>query len=186
MTAASCESSRRRRAIPAIRYSGSDSTSRATNISSRLFEIGKISIPATANIRSGNTSVCTCSVRERRRSSGEPTTKADAATIGLPTSTLRSAISSVAITARIRIVPWMNSPVGSIASEPANATSDPDGDGVVTVLPCRRATVTSEPTNPRRHTPTWTENRSRRGTTASTITPSSAPASTMKIGNSAR
>ena len=36
--AASCDNSRRRRAMPAIRYSGRESTSRATNMSSRLFD----------------------------------------------------------------------------------------------------------------------------------------------------
>ena len=106
--------------MPAIRYSGSDSTSSATNIRSRLFATGKISMPATANSSSGKTSVCTRSLRASRRSAGEPTTTAADATIGLPTSTLRSAISSTDMIASARIVPWMNSPAPSMASEPAN------------------------------------------------------------------
>ena len=48
------------------------------------------------------------------RSRGEPTTTAACATIGLPTSTLRSAISSTARMASTRIVPCRNSPAPSI------------------------------------------------------------------------
>ncbi len=51
--AASCESSRRRRARPHSRYSGSDSTSSATNMVSRSFEAGNSSIPPIANSVSG-------------------------------------------------------------------------------------------------------------------------------------
>ena len=58
MTAASCDSSRRRRASPHIRYSGRESTSSATNIVSRSFAATKIIIPPIANSVSGKTSVC--------------------------------------------------------------------------------------------------------------------------------
>ena len=57
-----------------MRYSGSDSTSRATNISSRLFETGKISMPPTANIASGKTSVWTRSLVASAASRGDPGT----------------------------------------------------------------------------------------------------------------
>ena len=50
---ASCDSSRRRRASPHSRYSGSESTSSATNMVSRSLEAGNSSIPATANRVSG-------------------------------------------------------------------------------------------------------------------------------------
>ena len=56
--AASCESSRRRLASPHSRYSGSDSTSSATNMVSRSFAAGNSIIPPTANIVSGKISVC--------------------------------------------------------------------------------------------------------------------------------
>ena len=46
------ELSRRLRARPHRRYSGSESTSRATNIVSRSLEAGKSSMPPTANISS--------------------------------------------------------------------------------------------------------------------------------------
>ena len=52
------ESSRRRRASPHSRYSGSESTSSATNIVSRSLAAGNSSMPPTANIISGKTSVC--------------------------------------------------------------------------------------------------------------------------------
>src|SRR6266511_2682170 len=45
LTAASWDSSRRRRASPASRYSGRLSTSSATNISSRLFDAGNTNLP---------------------------------------------------------------------------------------------------------------------------------------------
>ena len=51
--AASCDSSRRRRARPHSRYSGSDRTSSATNMVSRSFEAGNSSMPPTANRASG-------------------------------------------------------------------------------------------------------------------------------------
>ena len=58
MSAASCDTNRRRRASPHIRYSGSDNTSRATNIVNRSSAAPKIIMPANANIISGKISVC--------------------------------------------------------------------------------------------------------------------------------
>src|SRR5262249_8738809 len=57
LTAASCESRRRRRASPHSRYSGRDRTSSATNMVSRSLEAGNSSIPPTANRVSGETPV---------------------------------------------------------------------------------------------------------------------------------
>ena len=65
--AASCESSRRRRASPHSRYSGSESTSSATNIVSRSFAAGNSIMPPTANSVSGNTSVCADAGQQPRR-----------------------------------------------------------------------------------------------------------------------
>ena len=53
LTAASCESRRRRRASPHSRYSGRDRTSSATNMVSRSLEAGNSSMPPTANRVSG-------------------------------------------------------------------------------------------------------------------------------------
>ncbi len=58
MTAASWDSSRRRRASPHITYSGSDSTSSAMNIVSRSLAATNAIIPPSANSANGNTSVC--------------------------------------------------------------------------------------------------------------------------------
>ena len=55
--AASCESSLRRLAMPQSRYSGSESTSSATNMVSRSFDAGNSSMPPMANSASGYTSV---------------------------------------------------------------------------------------------------------------------------------
>ena len=51
--AASCESSRRRLASPQSRYSGSESTSSATNMVSRSFAAGNSSMPPIAKRVSG-------------------------------------------------------------------------------------------------------------------------------------
>ena len=70
----------------------------------------------------------------RRR---RPTT----ATIGLPTSTLRSAISSTAMTASTRIVPWMNSPAGSIGERAGERrVRCPSATAWSMVVPCSSAT----------------------------------------------
>jgi hypothetical protein len=50
---ASCDSRRRRRARPHSRYSGSDMTSRPTNIVSRSLAAGKSSMPPIANSARG-------------------------------------------------------------------------------------------------------------------------------------
>ena len=50
---ASCESRRRRRAMPVSRYSGRESTSSATNSVSRSPVAGKISMPPVAKSTSG-------------------------------------------------------------------------------------------------------------------------------------
>ena len=81
--AASCESSRRRRASPHSRYSGSDSTSSATNMVSRSFEAGNSSIPPTANSVSGKISVCMIPAARPSRSSGLPGGAAACAANGL-------------------------------------------------------------------------------------------------------
>ncbi len=52
-TDASCESRRRRLARPHSTYSGSDSTSSATNMVSRSLDAGNSSMPPTANRVSG-------------------------------------------------------------------------------------------------------------------------------------
>ena len=44
--------------MPASRYSGSDMTSRATNIISRSLAAGKTSMPVSANRKNGQISVC--------------------------------------------------------------------------------------------------------------------------------
>lgn len=74
MSAASWESRRRRRASPHSRYSGSESTSSAMNMVSRSSEAGNSSMPATANMVSGNTSVCATPARVATRSATLPGT----------------------------------------------------------------------------------------------------------------
>ena len=71
-SAASWLSSRRRRASPHSRYSGSDSTSSATNIVSRSLDAGNSIMPPTANSISGKTSVCSTPRVEASRSASVP------------------------------------------------------------------------------------------------------------------
>ena len=72
LSAASWLSSRRRRASPHSRYSGSDSTSSATNIVSRSLDAGNSIIPPTANSTSGKTSVCSSPLVDASPSASVP------------------------------------------------------------------------------------------------------------------
>ena len=119
--AASWESRRRRRARPHSRYSGSDRTSSATNIVSRSFAAGNSSIPATANMVSGYTSVWVTPASSASRSSALPGTAAACATNAL-TSWDDSASSRTLTKARTRIVPWMNRAGPSTATAPMATT----------------------------------------------------------------
>ena len=116
--AASCESSRRRLARPHSRYSGSDSTSSATNMVSRSFAAGKSIIPPTANIVSGKISVCMIPAPRASRSSGLPGVAAACAANGL---LLVSPMSSTLTKASTTMVPWMNRVGRSTATAPTAA-----------------------------------------------------------------
>ncbi len=177
---ASCDSRRRRRARPHMRYSGSESTSSAMNIVSRSFAAGKSSIPPTENSSSGNTSDCTRPARRAWASAGEPGTAEACGVNGPPESTVRSASVSTATIARTRIVPCRKSAGPSTTTEPVPVPTP-------AVIPCRSraariTTATSAPTRPTTVTATCVTNRSLRGTKASASTPTSAAANTMSIG----
>ncbi len=178
--AASCDSRRRRRASPHSRYSGSDSTSSATNMVSRSLAAGNSSIPPTANRVSGKISVCMAPVTSPSRSSWLPGGAAAWATNGL---LLVSAMSSTLTKARTRIVPWMNRVGRSTATAPAAATwpglpwSKIESDAITMVSTNAAA---SEP----RVSTSWTARRSERGVKASTRTPTTAAPKTTSIGAS--
>ena len=109
MTADSWDSSRRRRASPQSRYSGSDSTSSATNRVSRSPAATKAIIPARENSTSGNTSVwvevaLACSLVSTVPTGGACTS----ATNAPPGSTDRSATSSTEPAPSISRVPHRN------------------------------------------------------------------------------
>ena len=96
--AASCEISRRRRARPQSRYSGSEKTSSATNSISRSFAEANSIMPPTANSVSGKTSVCSTLAAVPSRSASDPGTAAAwPANADSPPSTDRSANSSTLI-----------------------------------------------------------------------------------------
>ena len=105
-----------------------------------------MSIPDTANSRSGKISVCTRVLVSNRRSAGDPATTAAEATIALPVSTLRSAISSTDRIAITRIVAWMNNAKPSMATAPPAVTTD-----VSWMTP----TATRAATRPTTVTTTW-------------------------------
>ena len=179
--AASCESRRRRRASPHSRYSGSDSTSSATNMVSRSFAAGNSSIPPTANSVSGKISVCMIPATRPSRSSGLPGGAAAWATNGL---LLVSPMSSTLTKARTRIVPWMNRVGRSTATAPIAAmwpglpSAKMVLDAATTMV--RMNAATSEP----RAITICTVRRKGRGTNASTSTPTTAAAKTTSIGES--
>jgi hypothetical protein len=72
LSAASWLISRRLRASPHSRYSGSDSTSRATNIVRKSLAAGNSIMPPIANMTSGKTSVCSMPRAEASRSASVP------------------------------------------------------------------------------------------------------------------
>ncbi len=178
--AASCESSRRRRASPHSRYSGSDSTSSATNMVSRSLDAGNSSMPPTANRVSGKISVWKAPVTRPSRSSGLPGGAAAWAANGL---LLVSAMSSTLTNARTRIVPWMNSVGRSIATAPAAATWP-----ALPPLKMLNEAATMVSTKAARIEPrvitSWTVRRSGRGVKASTRMAATAAPNTTSIGES--
>jgi len=109
LSEASCERSRRRRASPASRYSGRESTSSAMNMVRRSPAAGKTIMPPTANITSGYTSVCTRPARRTWSSYSVPGTAAACGANASSRSDVRSAITSSPRKARIAIVPCANS-----------------------------------------------------------------------------
>ena len=133
MTAASCESSRRRRASPHMRYSGRLSTSSATNIVSRSLAATNVIIPASANSVNGKTSVCIVGAwpgsaviglvgRPRRSARAPPPAAARAAADAMnapPGSTDRSAMSSTLPRPSASRVPQRNRVGRSTASASA-------------------------------------------------------------------
>src|SRR5580692_2102051 len=117
--AASFDSRRRRLASPHSRYSGSDSTSSATNMVSRSFDAGNSIIPPTANSVSGKISVWVIPATRPSRSSGLPGGAAAWAAKGL---LLVSAMSRTLAKASTTIVPWMNRVGRSMPTAPIAAT----------------------------------------------------------------
>ena len=179
--AASCESSRRRRASPHSRYSGSDSTSSATNMVSRSLEAGNSIMPPTANSVSGKISVCMLPAARPSRSSGLPGVAAACAANGL---SLVSAMSSTLTKASTSMVPWMNSVGRSTATAPIAATWP--GLPLAYSCACEATTIVrmnaaaSEPSASTR----CTARRAGRGVNASTSTPATAAPKTTSIGES--
>jgi hypothetical protein len=186
-SAASCDSSRRRRARPDIRYSGSDRTSNATNIVSRSCDAGNSSIPPMENSSSGKTSDCTSPARSACSSAGEPGT-AEACAVNAPVdSTLRSAMVRIASTLSTRIVPWRNRVTPSTTTAPATSPPAVASPAVRTCV-CSTAsqtTAASPASTATRAIPTCRPNRAPRGTNASTSTASRAAPNTISIGETA-
>ena len=129
---ASCDSSRRRRASPHSRYSGSDSTSSAMNMVSRSSAAGNSSMPPTANIVSGNTSVCMTPALVASCSATLPAIadacgvnasrpRAPLSLLGCAARSRRSAISRMPSTPTSRMVPCRNSAGVSTATAPITA-----------------------------------------------------------------
>ena len=179
--AASCERRRRRRARPHSRYSGSDSTSSATNMVSRSFEAGKSIIPPTANSVSGKISVCMMPAARPSRSSWLPGVAAATAANGL---WLVSPMSSTLTKASTRMVPWMNRVGRSTATAPSTATCP--GLPLAYRL-CVEATtmvrMNAAASDPRDRI-RCVVRREQRGANASTRTPATAARKTTSMGAS--
>ena len=148
MTAASCESNRRRRAIPHRTYSGRESTSNAMNSVIRSFAAGNSMRPPVANSASGKISVWVNPARSASRSPEPP--GATAAWGAKPASTflreadgmtVRSPISTPAPRATTTVRPCRNSAGPSTATAPS---------AVTILVPARRTTETSAAARPPR------------------------------------
>ena len=115
-SAASCDSSLRRRARPASRYSGSERISSATNMTSRVFDAANSIMPATANDISGYASVWVSELVCCARAPRLPGTIAARATSD---PTRGSATNITEPMPSARMVPSRNSAGPSIATAPA-------------------------------------------------------------------
>ena len=127
LTAASCDSSRLRRASAHSRYSGREKTSRAMKSVSRSFAAGKTSMPPIAKSASGKTSVVVNPALVAACSPSLPGTDAACAakeSTRLPCaagSSRRSAKVKIATRPTSRIVPCRNSAGPSTAMAPMAA-----------------------------------------------------------------
>src|SRR5450631_1302541 len=137
-------------------------------------------IPATANIASGNTSVCVKPARTLARSSAEPGTSAACATKSPSSSNERSAMSSRPPIETARMVPWMKSAGPSIATAPSRTIRRR------WAMPAFMTTNTKAATRPTRASVVWANARCRRGRKASKTTPTVAAPKTISIGAIAR
>ena len=185
MSAASWLSRRRRRARPHRRYSGSDSTSRATNIVSRSFEVANTIIPSSANTASGKISVCSMFAAWASASPADPGASAARPVKALsPASRRRSANSRKLSSANTSSRPQMKTPGPSTESAPSVEISPRAVCEPLTTSSERYTTTvsTSAATTPTTATSAWTTNRGPRGTTASTTVPITAAAVMMRIG----
>ncbi len=173
-SAASCDSNRRRRAIPVSRYSGSDMISSATNIVSRSLAATKSIIPPTANSSRGQISVCSQPAVVKSRSSSEPgTVEARGAKASPAGSTLRSAMKSAAMAPTTSTTPCRKRAGPSAAYAPDMTTSKvPSASTTAT-----KAAISAAGTRTR-----WIRRRERRGAKASTSTPTAAVPSTIATG----
>ena len=178
-SAASWESSRRRRASPHIRYSGSENTSSATNMVSRSLAATNSIMPPSANRVSGKTSVCTpARLSAARRSPRLPTVMAARATNATARSSDRSAISSSATMPSTGSVPCRNRAGPSTATAPS-----------AVIRACRRERARADDSAP--SDADQGEQRPgpgaglARGTNASTSTPTQAAPNRISIGASA-
>ena len=120
LSAASWLSRRRRRARPHIRYSGSDSTSSATNIVSRSLDVANTIIPSSANIASGKISVCSMLAACASASPADPGASAARPVNALsPPSRRRSANSRKLISPNTSSRPQVKTPGPSTESAPS-------------------------------------------------------------------
>ena len=179
--AASCERRRRRRARPHSRYSGSDSTSSATNMVSRSFEAGKSIIPPTANSVSGKISVCMIPAARPSRSSWLPGVAAATAANGL---LLVSPMSSTLTKASTTIVPWMNRVGRSTATAPSAATCPGLPAAYRLCIAATTIVRMNAATRDPRVRTRCAARREERGANASTRTPTTAAPKTTSIGAS--
>ena len=167
-------------------YSGSESTSSATNIVSRSAAEEKTIMPPAANMASGKTSVVSRPARSAAASSAEPGPVAGCAANAssrrsVPFSPSTSSDSAVRTTSE----PCRNRAIRS--STIAEACWSVADSRTWCVTSSRQSTTSSDidTSRPRPATSIWVTRRARRGTNASTRTPTTAAARTATTGPAA-
>ena len=167
--AASWLSRRRWRAMAAMMYSGSETSSSMTNRAMRLLDSGKSIMPPRLNSVSGKTSVPVHPACRDSASSALPGRSAACAAKAPSSAVVRSAMTRTASRPMTSMTPWAATPKGSSSNPAVSEAPTP-----ASTARQRTTTPAPAPRIARTARPGWRTGRARRGTRASRRTPRTA------------